>query len=92
MEDYTEHFPENCQSWPNPNNIQVLFTFCHWIEDSILQYFTESFSENLIKHPEYWDKPGFKKEYLKFKIPENYYFQIVTLNVSQQSWVQNSEL
>ena len=24
IEDYTEHFPENCQSWPNPNNIQVL--------------------------------------------------------------------
>ena len=26
IEDYTEHFPENCQSWPNPNNIQVLLT------------------------------------------------------------------
>ena len=24
IEDYTENFPENCQSWPNPNNIQVL--------------------------------------------------------------------
>ena len=26
IEDYTEHFPENCQSWPNPNSIQVLLT------------------------------------------------------------------
>ena len=26
IEDYTENFPENCQSWPNPNNIQVLLT------------------------------------------------------------------
>ena len=26
MEDYTENFPENCQSWTNPNDIQVLLT------------------------------------------------------------------
>ena len=31
--------------------------FYHWIEDSRLKCFTESFCENLIEHREYWDNP-----------------------------------